>query len=615
MGKNFYICIKFLKCTTGMSSHHNILTRAMIRKLLSTLLLLTVTTILAYGQRQRNYIYVFDCTQSMEWKKIWNPAKTALDHTIQIQRLQPDALFTVIPFQSVVHPGIVFTSETYPSVRNKMNDKLDEYITAKTNTNIADALTAAFDECRNEMDNRVYLLTDGTDNVRGTAEVCSIIRKWCAKHRNTRFFYVTLAEDAVDPDIVEAVKSCNDAFFVSCHNGVIPQLADISPSTIHDNTLELGTVSRLSFSEPGTYQLKAECSDPWFRPVIIGDKAEGQTIEVKLTTRSEMSTPQLNEALAPSCDDDGNYIFRFRIVSAQPDVTIVNPEVTAVVSNRRQRSLTICGGPFDELVVRPGSSSYPSFLFCEEKLPDTVYVDLQPRFNDAAEANTSATFSVTPANKDDKDYSLLYNDESVEDDEFTIRPGENAVLGIVFDPEATSGKHYFALTPTASTELELLNGAPIDNQDGMTIRTSYSRDWNPLATACFWAAIVIFAALGLWFVVLKPIFYPKFKVGALTFMGPGSYYVRKRVRKYRMVVLTSRKRSQSFLNKLFTGSILYVPAPHWNPELVITPGNKKTCRVAQQKAWDIIPSRTLKLHETYEFINNGTDEKSKLTVE
>jgi len=572
-----------------------------------------------HAQRQRNYIYLFDCTQSMQKLGIWEPAKTALRRTIDVQRPQPDAQFTVIPFQGSVHPAFTFNASDCSKELPRMLETFDSYIAALTNTNIVDALQAGFDRCAPEMDNRVYLLTDGTDNVKKTPAVVALINRWCAAHTNTRLFYVTLDNKAVDPAIRAAIDACDDAFMVNCHGGVIPQIADIAPSELYANTLELDTSHRIMFSEPGGYALSLRCSDPCFVPVLEGTGAAGQVLRVKIQPRdTSLSPDELNDILDDATDGDHNYRFSFDVVPADSrTLTIANPTVDVVVSNRRQRTLSIAPELGDETVIQPGATSYPAFLFSSAKGADTLTVDLAPAFNDAAvEAGSSASFSLQPAHGQPLDYDLLYNGQTIGSDEaFTVATGVPARLSVIFHPEAATGKRYFTLRCTGMHLLELLNGTPAGRSTELSLRTTYSRDWNPLATALFWAGIALLAALLLWFVALRRIFFPHFSISALEFAGPGSYYARKRVRNYRMVRLTSGPEKQSVLSRVFTGRILIVRDTVWQPALTIVPGNRKTARVVAQKGWDVVPSRTLKRHESYELYNSATGERSQLTVE
>ncbi|MDE6160878.1 MAG: hypothetical protein K2F77_04390 [Muribaculaceae bacterium] len=72
--------------------------------LVATLICIAMTAPVATGQRQRNYIYLFDCTQSMQTLGIWDAAKT----------------------------------------KGEMFGKFDEYIKTRTNTSIYDAPHFAF---------------------------------------------------------------------------------------------------------------------------------------------------------------------------------------------------------------------------------------------------------------------------------------------------------------------------------------------------------------------------------------------------------------------------------------------------------------------------------------
>lgn len=586
--------------------------------ILLILLMMAVAAPVAQGQRQRNYIYLFDCTQSMQTLGIWEPAKSALQRTVDVQLPQPDAQFAVIPFQHVAYPAFAFDASTYAKQREPMLKAVDGYIAARTNTNIVDALQAGFDRCRPEMDNRVYLLTDGDDNVKKTPAVVDLIRKWCASHANTRLFYVTLDAAADNPEIRAAINACDDAFMVNCHGGIIPQIADIIPSEIYANTLELDAIHRIAFSEPGRYALRARCDDPYFDAEIEGGCADGQQMRVRLRMRREMSVDSLNAVLDAATDADGNYTFTFDVVPTDAKgLTIANPTVEVVMSNWRPRSLAIAPDITDETVVKPGSFSYPAFLFCAAHPADAIEIDLAPAFNEAAiEAGSAAAFKLEPSNGQSADYTLLYNGTPVGADErITVEPGKPAVLSIVFEPEAATGKRYFKLRCADTHLLERLNGTPASLSAEWALRTHYERRWNPLATWCFWTGVAILGLLLLWFAVLRRMLFPTFAISALEFAGPGSYYVRKRVKSYRKVCLSSQRQTQSVLSRIFTGKILFVRADVWQPELTIVPGSKKTARAVAQKGWDIIPSRTLKRHETYEVANSTTGEKSTLTVE
>lgn len=567
------------------------------------------------AQRQRNYIYLFDCTQSMQEKGLWTPARTALDKTIERQRTQDGSRFTVIPFQGRVYSPIRFSGDDYPKAKQTIDKDFDSYILQRTNTNIIDVFRAGMKECDPMMDNRVYLLTDGLHNMPGQSieDVCREITRWCDDHKNTRFFYVTLDGVASHPKLDEALRRCSDAFGVKCSGGVIPQMSDIDDN-IYANTLELDKIYRKQFSEPGTYPLRHTCNDPYFDVEIVGDKVDDQTIDFRFRIRGGLSMEELNERLKTLTDERGNYIFTFEVTSADKDMVVVNPTITVVMANRPQRTLTINNGSLDEGIVKPGASWYPSFLWSDEKPREILTFDLRPEFNNAAGAATSCTLSVESADGEpDDDYTVYFNGSPVGDDgKFTIIPGGKAEVGIMFDTDAKTGKRYFKLEHEGSTELEIINGIPSEQLDEIPFRTTYERDWNPLATLLFWIGIVLLGALILWFLIVKRMIYPTFNLSSLEFDGPDGYYLTKRIRGARAVRLVNGRKNQGILSRIFTGRVIYIRADHWTPEVEIVPGRRRTAHVHPGKAWDVIPSSLMERYETYELINGSS--KTKITV-
>lgn len=567
------------------------------------------------AQRQRNYIYLFDCTQSMQEKGLWEPARAALDKTIERQRTQEGSRFTVIPFQGRAYTPIAFSSDEYTKAKQTIDKDFDTYIAQLTNTNIIDVFRAGMKACDPMMDNRVYLLTDGLHNMAGQSieDVCREITKWCGNHKNTRFIYVSLDEVAAHPKLDEALRGCNDAFGVVCTGGIIPQMSDIDDN-IYANTLELDKIYRKQFSEPGTYPLSVTCNDPYFDVEIPGGKVHDQTIDFRFHIRGGLSLEELNERLAPLSDERGNYRFTFDVSSADKDMIVVNPTITVVMANRPQRTLAVNDGSLDEMVVKPGASWYPSFLWSDAKPQEIVTFDLTPEFNKAAGASTSCTFSIESADdQPDDDYTVYFNGTPVgEDGKFTVVPGQKAEVGIMFDTDAKTGKRYFELEREGSTELEIINGIPAEEFDELPLRTTYDRDWNPLATILFWIGISLLAALLLWFLFVKRMVYPTFKLSSLEFDGPDGYYLTKRIRGARAVRLVSTRKSQGILSRIFTGRIIYITADHWTPEIEIVPGRRRTALARPGKAWDVVPSSCMERYETYELTNGSV--KTRITV-
>lgn len=580
------------------------------------LALMILCHIPAKAQRERNYIYLFDCTQSMQPLKLWEPAKDALDKTLQKRATEPESHVCIFPFQGTVHPAIRFDSKDYASHRKDINATLDKYIQNRTNTNIVAALKAAEKECDSNMDNRVYLFTDGQQNCDGgPAAVRKALAEWCDKHKNTRLFYIMLDKAAVDQEVIKIAEYCTDIIPIELKNGVIPQISDMQQTTIYANVLELDRNYALQFSEPGDCAVTTDSNDPFFMVEVVGGASHDGTINVRFTPKNGLSVEELNQALSDHTDSKGNYIFNIHFRSGDNDIIIANPDVKVVMANRAMRRLAIAGGITDEITVKPGATWYDSFLWSAAKSPDTLRVDLAPEFNDACTGSSSATFSIESDDDNEDDYTLLFNGTPLSDEQpFTITPGMPAVIEIVFHPDAKDGKRYFKLETESVRNLESINSLPAEDLDEISIRTSYDVDWNPLKTICFWILIAIIAALIAWFLFLRPIIYPAIKANKIIIAGPDSYFRTVRIKGAKQVIFTSRNYKQSALSRLFKGRTIFIRAPHWTSDMDMVPGSKKNVRLRTSGGWMVMPSSTLTPNNEYELIGPDGKKQSDLTL-
>ena len=577
----------------------------------------------AVAQRQRNYIYLFDCTQSMQQLGIWDAAKDALQSTIALQEEHPEAQFSVIPFQGQNHKTYSFEAGQFGRYRNDILADCDKYIGSLTNTNIVDALGGAFALCRPEMENNIYLLTDGTDNIKGTKAVVDAINRWCSNHNNTRLFYVTLDPKAVDKDIKAACDGCPDAYLVNCHNGVIPPIAYISPTVLYGSVIELDAVHTIVASESAPCPLAVSSDDPFFKPVATG--GSGNSLQLRFEPRRGITdTDSLNAMLAPYTDANGNYIFSIDVGASDPRALIVaNSTVTVVISNRQQRRMNLVTAGFDEVILKPGAESYGAFLWSPAKNPEPVVMDLAPECNEGARAaGSKAMMRLVPAHGQEADFAVLFNGREVgRDGTFEVQAGLDARVEILFEPGAAGGKRYFRLQCTGTRDVDVLNGVAVDDGEdaldeaSIDVRTTYHRRWNPLATVLFWAGVAILLALVLWFAVLKRFFFPCFKVAAIEITAPRGYYARKKLKKYREARLTSRNERQSALSRLFTGPVLIVRDDTWSPAITLRPGTKRSVRAVVRNGWEFVPSATMRRNESYDVVNSTTGEKARFTIE
>lgn len=569
-----------------------------LHTLLMLIVALMATAFAASAQQEQNNIYLFDCTGSMIKQGLWQPAKDALNTTITTQTGIPGSDFTVIPFGDEPYPSFTFSSGEYAGKRKDIDAAFEKGVKQARYTNICAPLEQAFGLCDPARENKIYLLTDGEPNRGGgPAEVAALIDRWCASHRNTRLFYVALSASAVNPVIEAAINRCSDAYIVKCSGSLIPQIADIAPSEIHANIEELGQEHILRFSIPGSFPVEITCDDEYFTAEIVGGKAADRHLAVRLRPRGGQKAGELHSLLAPLVDASHIYRFPVRITAGDSGFFIANPVVEVNMADRIQSKLSLLGGDTDEYLAGE-ARWYDSFLWSPASPDGEITVDLAPRFANAG-ADASLSLMAVPANGQPADFRVFFNGAEVPAGQtFEVKPGSPALLRIIFANGALEGKRYITLLLRGSEGIDIVNGQPAADLEGVSIRGKYSVNWNPLKTWLTIAAIVLVGLLLLWLLVLKFIFFPTIKVGRIEIVGPGSYYSTKKIKGARKVILTSRRRSQNILSRIFTGEVRFVRADHFTPEIEILPASRKKIRLRSlagrsADGWDFSPASIL----------------------
>lgn len=565
------------------------------------------STICVNAQREKNNIYLFDCTRSMKTNKLWEPARAALDATITTQASIQGSQFIVIPFGDNPYPSFSFSSAGYQDKKDDINKAFEEHVNVAKYTRISDVLQKGFSKVNPNKDNKIYLLTDGEPNGSDTSEkVAQTITNWCGNHRNTRLFYVALTDGVINPVIQQAIDACPDAFVVQCEGKVIPQISDIS-SDVYTNLEELAKERVVAFSMPGEYDLEVSADDTLFNINVSGNKAIDGKIMMSFSPKDGRDINLLHQLL-----QGGSHTFSATLQCRDKSYFIANPTITVHVADEVPAKLTIADG--QEEICADGVEWHDSFLWSDSTPDQKVEWDLSPIFAN----QLNSTVLRLKLECEDNDCQVWYNDELVGKDRIiTIVPDNPAVLQVLFNHDAETGKRYFNLVPVGHESLDMINDQPVDNYEGTSLRTEYSVVWNPLKTFVFWLGIIILALLVLWFVVFKHIFFPTIKMGKVEMTGPQSYYVSKRLKGARKVVFTSKKKSQNIISRIFTGEVRYVKADHFSPELTIQPsGGKKKVKVRSEgnpaASWSVYPSTIFSQYEKGKIANQTSNDEAEI---
>lgn len=572
-----------------------------MRRILLLLLVLLPTTLLA--QRQRNYIYLLDCTKSMIGyggsPNIWKPTKDYLNS--ELGKYTPGTTLHIIPFQGKVLPSFDFDAVNFDSKKwQEINGTIDKYVENLTGTNICDAWDATGEFIDLHKDNYIILLTDGKDTKNGMAAVAKKLSDWCGKYPNTYAFYVQLTEAAIDQNVAKVIDICNNAFVVDASKG-IPVFGSLDNSLIYANTLNLDRTHKIAFSSAGQYAAQAVSTDPYFDVKVVGNKIDRGIVPIQIVPKQSIA--QINAAIPQV------YEFTFDVQS--DSVNIKNPTVKVQMTNKPERTLDVI---YDETDMGK-ANWYDSFLFWGASAPDTLCVDLKAAFNDEAKKDGSVVELQIIDPDGSKDFQLFYKDQKVDNGKIILRSNDKtpSILSIVFNPKAKEGRRYLSIKATARQKLDKINDHPIE-QYQLSLRSKYVVNWNPLKTILMWLGILILAALLLWFLLVKHFIYPSICVKTIQVSDP--YFCKVNVKGKRRVVFTNKKMSQSFLSRIFTGEILCKENEIWTSPLAFEAGVKKrTLRVMRTKDYVFDPYSTmLKAPNDYVIENTNSSTKIKITI-
>lgn len=524
------------------------------------ILLLAMLWSTSFGQRERNYIYLFDCTQSMNGYNnspdIWEQTKSWLwDDIGQLK----DGHVSVIPFQGKVYTPIRFDRADYK--KGNIEKSLNDYIKNVTNTNICAAWDAGIKELDLHKDNYLYVLTDGLDNASGMSALCKRIREWCGQYKNSYVFYVMLTKFAKDKSLIDAINSCNTVFLIDGDGKHLPPFGAFSGNEITVNTQDY-LPQTLGFSAAGTFQVSMECADNLFE-VSVGQICNGNAT---FTVKPKLDKASLATALK------GQDIYSFEAKAKGEGLMILNDIICVNVINKPERTLSMAG---EELNVGR-ASHYAKFLFKDASQPDTLTCCLNTTLNEEARKHhSSVLMELNSESLRPEDYTLMMNGQELQDKTITVSEASGlSTINIVFHPDAPYGKHYFTLKPVKVNELDRINETEAELFE-LSLRAVYSRSLNPLMVTCCILLIILLALLILWFAAIRPVRYVTFKAVRLMMTGEPSLYQNYRIKGMREVRFTrSGKRQQSAISRLFTGEILFKPNPFEDgPDWSIKPRN------------------------------------------
>lgn len=571
-----------------------------IRQLTQLVTLFFIFTPFIYAQRQRNYIYVFDCTSSMKSFKIWEPAKQWLDE--DISRQTDDADIIIVPFRDNPDKVIRFPRKKYNW--SKVEQVLDSLISERHfKTGVCRAWNAGCKELIDERDNYFYLLTDGEDGYDGVNALQEKLQSWCLTNKKDYGFYVTLSNEA--RLVLKYLNIDCDRFFTIDGSKHIPPIGIFTPDEFTVNLREIKD-KELGFSTYGEFPVNVMCDDPYFSVSIANSHIDNG--------KACFSVKPLKDKNELINNLPENYEFQCTVKPKdKEDLFLPDSVITIYVSNRPVRNLDIIAEE------QAGEAEwYDSFLFCGKKEQDTINIQLRNTWNELAKKHKSTIrFNVSCEALDSDQYKLLLNGKEVPSTSFEVTSdSENDILSVIFADDTPDDTYYFKVKAAKSAchNLETINDEEITTEAyENTLRLEYDLCWNPLKTFLFWLGLIVAALALLWFILLRPMCISRFKIGSIVVTDP--YFSSIRIHRARRLIFTSKQKKDNIFAKIFLGKTIYSINPVWIDDLLVIPGLKKGVKAITKGKYTIDPyAANLVSGNDYTITHNDTNEKIKITV-
>lgn len=519
--------------------------------------------------RQRNTIYVLDCTGSMGGyngsPNIWQPTKDFLKSELEKEAKEnPKAKVTILPFQNKVLQPIVINLNNIQW--SNLEKTLDNYLMQVTATNICDSWLEAEKYINQSSDNYIVLMTDGHDNIGGTnneanriALLEKILKNFCGKYENTKGFYVELTSAATLPDgIQNAIDICEDLYKIDATMG-IPSFGCISEDIVVINSRDLPTDIVLGFSNSGTFKTSLETNNnPYLNFSIADGEIKQGKVKIHVESKFGDNIDALNKAVGKSSE---NFLLQFK----SEDVIITNPNLNVVLNTTPIRSIDLSPSNSEIKRIKP-------FLWIKSHQSDTLRWDLNPKYNEEAIKDKSSVKFKIRSDKNLTDHIITFNGETLGTDSLImINPNQPAIIELIIPDIAKDGDYNLSLHEVNSDNLDRLNGnTPSNYQIELDGKLKTSLSIFEIIFWCLCGLIVLW--LALWFLFLKKQKYPKFKKGIITIESP--YFATIRVKGKRKIILTAKSQKQGLFDKIWRGEILYHINPQWTTDVEITPSGK-----------------------------------------
>lgn len=498
--------------------------------------------------KQRQYIYVFDCTQSMdEDYDIWEPAKKWLKD--DIERKRDNALITIVPFRDN-NDGIIGPVLKSQIVWSSLKNRFDYLIShPHSKTGICRAWKSAIPLMKPEYENWFILLTDGEDGYDGSAKVKELMRSWCQFHEGCHGYVVTLsrvAKDALWTDL----SNCDDIDIID-GTGHIPVIGSFikKPMSMLASSPKNFVVG---FSEEGEYKGHIECNDPYYDITLESNTISNESAKILVKEKKRPSQ---------------NHEIRFSIISDQEGVKFLKPTFSIFVDTRDLANMNFAansGGEYNG----GKDDTYDSFLGYPAKDWACYSIKLENVLNkQAIISNATMDMSIDIPSALKNKIKIFLDDKEIDNHFVLNSSNNNSSLLIKVSHDAPEDVFNINLTGVGHN-IESVNGEQTNSYNAKLI-VKHSVSWNPLKI--FLTILLIIFAITTFFVFCWKNVITRKIMDKQICLVPDIYNPIAEVNNCIKCILTKKRPSgrNGFIHRIYFGPIQYVNIPEAMSDIVL----------------------------------------------
>lgn len=267
------------------------------------------------------------------------------------------------------------------------------------------------------------------------------------------------------------------------------------------------------------------------------------------------------------------------------------------------------------------SEYYPAFLFSKS---DTLRLSkkLKYDFNDyAVKKGSSIRLKlVNTAQKAISDNNIRFyvNGKLIDNNEFNLTSEKSKKgtlnIGLQLLPGYPEG-YTSGFLSISNHSLDVVNNSDLNTSKEKRLfkwEATHKIVMNPLKKGLIWTGVVFIAILFIWFLILKPIVYPRFGRGSLTIQSP----LFKSILLHKSIGLTLSNNSikQKWMEMFFKGRELHYSNPIFPAPIIFTPHSKNKIRIQLDPTYSIQPFTTTLNKGAGQHIITNLSTKEKITI-